>query len=213
MGELVIEPDYINPDKITFHINEHGLEILKEIKHKTKYTYAQPLVVEKIFYPTSVFKSGKTISVSHKEEPVSTYTLGTKHSINYNMRFDDFIARAKDHGYNLITREGDIHANKFYRYVSTVNLYGLGGLTEIGKFTLEKANKIYDFLKPAIEGLLNRKNTQMDHLLHTLEWGPRALELGTAHPNLKAAQARVNGASTGGSKTRRRRHRKRKTIP
>ena len=74
-------------------------------------------------------------------------------------------------------------------------------------------NRIYDFLKPAIEELLNRKNSQMDHLLHTLEWGPRALELGTAHPNLKAAQARVNGASTGGSKTRRRRHRKRKIIP
>ena len=145
MSELVIEPDYMNAFKISFHINEHGLEMIKE-PVRPKYLNEYPVAQDKTFYTRDILK-GRVISVTHKQEFGSQYTLGVGGKylgVNYQKQdFKVMKQKLQKFGWKATKEEGDIHETKFYRIVSAVNL----GAADIGSFTNENANKIYTFVR------------------------------------------------------------------
>lgn len=145
MAELIIEPDYMNAFRISLHINENGLEYVKQTIHP-KYVNEAPEILEKIFYTRDLLK-GRAIQLNHKRELGNQYGLGVDNrypGVNYHKQsFNVMRSKLQKFGWKVIIQEGDIHQTKFYRFVSTINL---GGVSDIGPFTPENASKIYTFI-------------------------------------------------------------------
>ena len=145
MVELIIEPDYMNDFRISFHINDNGLEYIKQTIHP-KYVNEAPEILEKIFYTRDLLK-GRAIQLIHKKELGSQYSLSVSQKypgVDYHRQsFNAMRSKLQKFGWKVLTQEGEDIQIKFYRFVSTINL---GGVSDIGPFTPETANKIYTFI-------------------------------------------------------------------
>jgi len=216
MGELVIESDYMNAFKISFHISDAGIEYVKETIHP-KYVNLAPEIIERVFYPKHVLK-GQIMTITHKQQVHNTSSLKAQKSGWERLTFEQLRVEAKSTGWKVIKQAADWEAS-FYRFVSMIHLGG----SDIGPFTPDNANRIYDFLKPAIEEFSDEKNTQMQALINTmatigsriLERGPATVQLGAPSPRPDAADPgptnsnrNIMPRARGGSKTRRKKSRK-----
>jgi hypothetical protein len=111
-------------------------------------------------------------------------------------------------------------------YVVSLSVATVGGgerdirVTTMGSSVLRKvyfsksnAMLIYNFFKKIFDNF-DTVGSKLDTLIDVFTMGPIALKLGTAHPDLRAAQERVNAAlkpnSEGGSRTYRKKYHKEK---
>ena len=80
-------------------------------------------------------------------------------------------------------------------------------------FSKSDAMLVYNFFKKIFDDF-NTIGSKLDTLIDVFTMGPIALKLGTAHPDLRAAQERVNAvlkpSSDGGSRTYRKKYHKEK---
>ena len=223
MDELVIQPDYMNAFRISFHISDAGIEYLKKTIHP-RYVNEAPKIIERVFYPKHVLK-GKIITITHKKEVSSRFIQMYEKPNRQGLSFEQLRESVKSDGWKT-TKQPTAHdqdiTTVFYRFASMIHL----GDLDIGPFTSENANRIYDFLKPAIEEFSDEKNTQMEALINTIatigsrisERGPATVQLGApspqpdpadpADPAQPASSGNIVPRTRGGSKTRRKKLRK-----
>jgi hypothetical protein len=95
-----------------------------------------------------------------------------------------------------------------YYYVRTM----ASSILREAYFTRTDATIVYNFFKKIFDNV-DTIGSKLDTLIDVFTMGPIALKLGTAHPDLREAQERVNAAlktTEGGSRTYRKKYHKEK---